>query len=103
MAARNETAERVRNAPRIDMRPKVTGSAKYIEDLPEPEGLLYGAVLSEPLSHARIVSIDSSKADNMPGVIGVLYRDRLGDFHPTSSPAAKRAFQADSRSAVHGD
>ena len=82
MAARNETAERVRNAPRIDMRPKVTGSAKYIEDLPEPEGLLYGAVLTSPYSHARIVSIDSSKADNMPGVIGVLHRDRLGDFHP---------------------
>ena len=82
MAATNEAAERLKNAPRIDMRPKVTGSAKYIEDLPEPEGLLYGAVLTSPYSHARIVSIDSSRAESLPGVAGVLHRDHLGDFHP---------------------
>ena len=68
--------------PRIDMRPKVTGSAKYIEDLPEPAGLLYGAVLTSPYSHANIVSIDSSEADRLPGVVGVLHRDHLGDFYP---------------------
>ena len=48
------------------MRPKVTGSAKYIEDLPEPEGLLYGAVLTSPYSHARIVAIDSLGALSSP-------------------------------------
>jgi xanthine dehydrogenase molybdopterin-binding subunit B len=48
MAVKRETSERTRNSPRIDMRPKVTGSAKYIEDLPEPEGVLYGAVLTSP-------------------------------------------------------
>ena len=36
MATEPETREHLKNAPRIDMRPKVTGSAKYIEDLPEP-------------------------------------------------------------------
>ena len=82
MAAKTETAERTRNSPRIDMRPKVTGSAKYIEDLPEPEGLLYGAVLTSPYSHARIVSIDSAQAERLPGVVGVLHRDYIGDFHP---------------------
>src|SRR5687768_8089918 len=74
MAAKRETAERTRNSPRIDMRPKVTGSAKYIEDLPEPEGLLYGAVLASPYSHARIVSIDAAQAERLPGVVGVLHR-----------------------------
>ena len=82
MAAKRETAERTRNSPRIDMRPKVTGSAKYIEDLPEPEGLLYGAVLASPYSHARIVAIDSTQAERLPGVVGVLHRDYIGDFHP---------------------
>src|SRR6185295_14779653 len=82
MAATNEAAERLKNAPRIDMRPKVTGRAKYIEDLPEPEGLLYGAVLSSPYSHARIVAIDSAPAERLPGVVGVLQRDYLGDFYP---------------------
>jgi CO/xanthine dehydrogenase Mo-binding subunit len=52
MAARTEARESLKNAPRIDMLPKVTGSAKYIEDLPEPAGLLYGAVLTSPYSHA---------------------------------------------------
>ena len=75
-------AEHTRNSPRIDMRPKVTGSAKYIEDLPEPEGLLYGAVLTSPYSHARIVSIDSAQAERLPGVVGVLHRDYIGDFYP---------------------
>jgi CO/xanthine dehydrogenase Mo-binding subunit len=82
MAAKTQTAERLRNSPRIDMRPKVTGSAKYIEDLPEPPELLYGAVLASPFSHAKIVSIDSSEAERLPGVVGVLHRDHLRDFHP---------------------
>jgi CO/xanthine dehydrogenase Mo-binding subunit len=82
MAAKREPAERTRNSPRIDMRPKVTGNAKYIEDLPEPEGLLYGAVLASPYSHARIVAIDSAQAERLPGVAGVLHRDYIGDFHP---------------------
>ena len=89
MAAKTETAERTRNSPRIDMRPKVTGSAKYIEDLPEPEGLLYGAVLASPYSHARIVSIDSAQAERLPGVVGVLHRDYIGDFYPAAAAAEK--------------
>ena len=75
-------AEHLRNSPRIDMRPKVTGSAKYIEDLPEPAGLLYGAVLTSSYSHARIANIDSRQAERLPGVVGVLHRDYIGDFHP---------------------
>jgi CO/xanthine dehydrogenase Mo-binding subunit len=82
MAARTEARESLKNAPRIDMLPKVTGSAKYIEDLPEPAGLLYGAVLTSPYSHARIVSIDARVAERLPGVVGVLHRDHLGDFQP---------------------
>lgn len=82
MAAKTETAERFRDSPRIDMRPKVTGNAKYIEDLPEPAGLLYGAVLTSPYSHARIASIDSKRAERLPGIVGVLHRDYIGDFHP---------------------
>ena len=74
--------ERLQNAPRIDMRTKVTGGAKYIEDLPEPPDLAYGAVLASEYSHAKIVSIDASKATQLPGVIGVLHRDHLEGFHP---------------------
>ena len=64
MSVTTEMRERLQHAPRIDMRAKVTGSAKYIEDLPEPAGLLYGAVLTSHYSHAKIVSIDASEASH---------------------------------------
>ena len=82
MSATTGMRERLQNAPRIDMRTKVTGGAKYIEDLPEPPDLAYGAVLASEYSHAKIVSIDASKATQLPGVIGVLHRDHLEGFHP---------------------
>ena len=82
MATTTGMRERLQHAPRIDMRAKVMGGAKYIEDLPEPAGLAYGAVLSSEYSHAKIVSIDAGKASQLPGVIGVLHRDHLEGFHP---------------------
>jgi CO/xanthine dehydrogenase Mo-binding subunit len=82
MATIEGMRERLQHAPRIDMRAKVTGAAKYIEDLPEPAGLVYGAVLSSEYSHAKIVSIDAGKASQLSGVIGVLHRDHLEGFHP---------------------
>lgn len=53
----------------------VTGSERYTMD-DEPQGLLHLAVLSSPLAHARIVSIDTAAAEAIPGVRLVLtYRD----------------------------
>ena len=46
---------------------KVIGRAEYGADVRLP-GLLYGAVLRSPHAHARIVSIDTSKAEALPGV-----------------------------------
>jgi CO/xanthine dehydrogenase Mo-binding subunit/aerobic-type carbon monoxide dehydrogenase small subunit (CoxS/CutS family) len=53
----------------------VTGTEQYTMDH-LPEGLLHMAVLRSPLPHARIVSIDTSAAERMPGVQLVLtHRD----------------------------
>ena len=71
--------------PRIDAREKVTGKAKYVEDLPNLPGLAYGAMLFGPYPHARIVSIDSSKAKSLPGVLAVLDREHLGGLNPMLS------------------
>ena len=46
---------------------KVTGAARYGADIHLP-GMLHGAVLRSPHAHARIVSIDTSKAEALPGV-----------------------------------
>jgi len=53
--------------PRHDGVDKVTGNARYSADVRLPS-LLYGAVLRSPHAHARIKSIDVSKALALPGV-----------------------------------
>ena len=56
---------------RHDGADKVTGLARYSADLNLP-GMLYGKVLRSPHAHARIKSIDTSKAAAMPGVRAVV-------------------------------
>jgi len=56
---------------RPDGVPKVTGRALYGADLKLP-GMLYGKVLRSPHAHARILSIDTSKAAALPGVKAVM-------------------------------
>jgi CO/xanthine dehydrogenase Mo-binding subunit len=82
MANTYQTVEKWRDQPRIDSRAKVSGRAAYIEDLPDAAGTAYGATLLSPYSHARIVSIDASKAEALPGVFGVIDREHLNGFNP---------------------
>ena len=56
---------------RHDGTDKVTGRAKYGGDFSEA-GMLHGKVLRSPHAHARIKSIDVSKALEHPGVRGVI-------------------------------
>ena len=56
---------------RHDGTDKVTGRAQYGADINLP-GLLYGKVLRSPHAHARIKSINSSKAAALPGVHAVV-------------------------------
>ena len=57
--------------PRIDTLERATGRAKYTGDIKLP-GMLYARILRSPHPHARIRSIDTSKALAMPGVKAVL-------------------------------
>jgi CO/xanthine dehydrogenase Mo-binding subunit len=56
---------------RIDNLEKVTGKATYCTDLKLP-GMLHAKVLRSPYPHARIISIDASKAERFPGVRAVI-------------------------------
>lgn len=49
---------------------KVTGAARYGADMNMP-GMLHGKILRSPHAHARIRSIDTSKAEALPGVMAV--------------------------------
>jgi 4-hydroxybenzoyl-CoA reductase alpha subunit len=64
--------------PRIDAMEKVTGTAKYLGDLTIP-GMLYGKILRSPYAHAKILKVDTSKAERLQGVRGVVTgRDTKG-------------------------
>jgi len=56
---------------RIDGVEKVTGSATYAADVSRP-GMLHAKILRSTVPHARIVSIDASRALALPGVRVVL-------------------------------
>src|SRR6476661_3448484 len=56
---------------RPDGVPKVTGTAQYGADMMMP-GMLVGRILRSPHAHARIRSIDISKAAALPGVKAVV-------------------------------
>src|SRR3954451_3307658 len=56
---------------RPDGVPKVTGRAMYGADF-ATAGTLYGKILRSPHAHARIRSIDTSKAAALPGVKAVM-------------------------------
>ena len=56
---------------RHDALDKVTGRAKYGADINMP-GMLHGKILRSPHAHAHILSIDTSKAEALPGVKAVL-------------------------------
>jgi CO/xanthine dehydrogenase Mo-binding subunit len=58
--------------PKLDAPQKVTGQTVYAEDL-RMSGLLVGAILRSPHAHARIVSIDVSAAERLPGVHAVIH------------------------------
>src|SRR5438105_9906916 len=56
---------------RIDTPSKVSGRLKYAADM-TMRGMLHAQVLRSPYAHARIVSIDTSSAEAMDGVEGVI-------------------------------
>ena len=71
---------------RPDGADKVTGRARFGADLSLP-GMLVGRVLRSPHAHARLKSIDTSKAEALPGVKAVVTRDNFKDM-PTEAVAA---------------
>src|SRR5205814_2263909 len=66
----------------------VTGRARFGADYNLP-GQLIGRVLRSPHPHARIVRIDTSKAEALPGVKAVVTRDDFADQPSEFIPAGE--------------
>lgn len=71
-----------------DVPGKVTGRIKYAEDYAR-EGMVYARLLTSPLPHARVVSIDASEALAMDGVFGILTADDVYPDGEDNSPGLK--------------
>src|SRR3990172_5449071 len=65
--------------PRLDSREIVTGKVTFGVDVALP-GMLFGKVVRSPIPHGRILSIDVSEAERLPGVVAVVTaKDVLGN------------------------
>ncbi len=79
---------------RIDARQRVTGKATYTRDVILP-GMLYASVLRSPHPHARIKSIDTSKALAIPGVKTVITHENCQFIWGAGSIAGGRQYSDD--------
>ncbi|MDR6102964.1 xanthine dehydrogenase molybdopterin-binding subunit B [Agrobacterium larrymoorei] len=71
--AKNDVDGKMHGSLRHDSAHKhVTGSAEYIDDIPEPAGLIHGALGLSDRAHAEILSMDLSEVEAAPGVIWVM-------------------------------
>src|SRR5438876_1307410 len=62
--------------PKVDAYGKVTGRALYADDIMLPR-MLYARLLRSPHPHARIKSIDTRRAMELPGVLAVIAGEDL--------------------------
>jgi len=79
------------DTPRIDAYERVTGRADYTRDL-TVEGMLYARVLRSPYPHARIRSIDTSRAEALPGVRAVITHETHQVVYGSGSIAGGRQY-----------
>ena len=66
---------------RVDGRRKVTGGARYTADISVP-GAAHAAIVHSSIANGRIVSIDTTAAEQAPGVLTVLTHHNMPRMNP---------------------
>lgn len=74
MASKTKFSTIGKRVQKPDARDKATGVAQYATDLIVPR-MLHGKILRSRYPHARIVNIDTSQAEKLPGVVCVITAD----------------------------
>jgi xanthine dehydrogenase large subunit len=80
----------------------VSGRALYIDDMPEPAGLLHLAIGMSDRAHARIVAMDLSAVRAAPGVVAVLTAADIPAKNDVSPIAGDDPLFADGEVLYHG-
>lgn len=65
--------------PRTEDHRLLTGHGRYIDDIDVP-GALHACFIRSPYAHASILSINSTEAEDMPGVIGIFTGKDLAEW-----------------------
>lgn len=65
------------DTPRIDGPQKVTGTALYTSDFHFP-GMLYAVPVEATIANGRVVKLDKTAAEKMPGVKAIFHRGNIG-------------------------
>ena len=76
-----------KSVPRVDIPGKLTGAVAYVQDLRLP-GMVHARVVRPPVYGAKLKSVDTSKAQAMPGIVQIVHD---GDY---LAVVAKGEFQA---------
>jgi carbon-monoxide dehydrogenase large subunit len=71
----------------------IRGKGNFIDDVKLP-GMLHMAILRSPVAHAKIVSIDASKASAVPGVIAVVTGELMAQHNLAWMPTLSYDTQA---------
>src|SRR5438093_11980782 len=66
-----------RDTPRVDGPRKVSGVAQYTSDFHFP-GMLYAVPVEATIANGRVVKLDTTAAEKMPGVRAILHRENIG-------------------------
>jgi xanthine dehydrogenase YagR molybdenum-binding subunit len=79
-----------RDTVRIDGARKVTGLAQYTSDFNFP-GMLYGVPVEATIGNGKLLTLDTSAAEKMPGTRAVFHRGTIGKiFRSTPAPGFDR-------------
>ncbi|MFZ4411397.1 MAG: molybdopterin cofactor-binding domain-containing protein, partial [Paracraurococcus sp.] len=72
-----------------------TGEARFLDDIPEPPGLLHAALCLSPIAHGRLAPIDPAPARAVPGVVAVLLPGDVLGLNDIAAAGAGEAMLAD--------
>ena len=91
------------NVRRFGGRERVSGTQKFLADIPL-EGMLHVKLVTLDAARARIISIDTTQARNVPGVVDVITADDLPTPVPRFGPVYKdRPVLAVGETKYHGE
>src|SRR2546426_1642270 len=93
MATAHEIRGMGHSVPRKEDQRFIRGKGNYVDDVSLP-GMLHMELLRSPYAHARIVSIDASRAQALPGVVAVVTGEALAAHNLAWMPTLSGDTQA---------